>query len=385
METIIKNLVEQIDQLKIENLIYKDLFSNSPIAIWEEDITKLIEYFNKLKNDKIDELENFCFSNSEDLIKCFSMIKIINANNALVKILRAKSKEYLIENRHKVYTNNTIQDFVKILNFILKGGTSFKGETEAKAFDGKIIKFEVAFEIYKRTDNGELKYFRIMSLTDITKRLKIQKTLIEAENNLRHILDNSIDIIFLLDSDAKILDVNERKLKILKSKRDEVIGNSLFDYMDSHLMAENLKRLEQVVKERTELNVIDEINDTFWNSRLCPIIENDKITKFVLFNREITDYVKIKNENIKLKNEQKKILEEMNHKQKLKKEKISNFLMNIIAQELVVIKLNLYNIKQQNQIELTQLKDEINIQITELEKTIVKLKNISFELDGVTN
>ena len=150
-------------------------------------------------------------------------------------------------------------------------------------------------------------------------------------------------------------------------------------------MAENLKRLEQVVKERTELNVIDEINDTFWNSRLCPIIENDKITKFVLFNREITDYVKIKNENIKLKNEQKKILEEMNHKQKLKKEKISNFLMNIIAQELVAIKLNLYNIKQQNQIELTQLKDEINIQIIELEKTIVKLKNISFELDGVTN
>ena len=92
---------------------YKTLFDSSPIALWEEDFSKVYQY---LKSKNITDYEKFFDENPKELIECATNIKILDVNNEAIKMHKAQSKEQLIGNLSKIFNENSFSIFKKRIN-----------------------------------------------------------------------------------------------------------------------------------------------------------------------------------------------------------------------------------------------------------------------------
>lgn len=118
---------------------YKTIFEVTPIPIWEED-------FSGIKNLLIEKglygqdptFVNDTLRNDRDLVLEFiSVIKIVDFNDACVRLHHAKSKEDLKENFHALFTPEGYELVVKQLVTISQGLTSFEDESTTRTLDGK--------------------------------------------------------------------------------------------------------------------------------------------------------------------------------------------------------------------------------------------------------
>lgn len=75
---------------------YRNLFNQSPIAIWEEDFSKVGAWLDWLRSSGIQDLQHFLSEYPEELQRLVGMIEIVDVNAAAVVLMRAPDKESLI-------------------------------------------------------------------------------------------------------------------------------------------------------------------------------------------------------------------------------------------------------------------------------------------------
>jgi two-component system, sensor histidine kinase and response regulator len=68
-------------------------------------------------------------------------------------------------------------------------------------------------------------------MRDISKRLSIEKALLESESKYRDLFENASDAVFVLDSELRYKDVNMRGLNLLGYTKKEILGKHPFDFM----------------------------------------------------------------------------------------------------------------------------------------------------------
>ncbi len=75
------------------------------------------------------------------------------------------------------------------------------------------------------------KNYIISTITDVTEEVMRSKALEAARNDLKRIMDSSMDMIFAVDTDDIIVSVNAASESILGYKPEEMIGKPLFDFL----------------------------------------------------------------------------------------------------------------------------------------------------------
>jgi PAS domain S-box-containing protein len=99
------------DELRKSESRYKDLFMHSPVPLWEEDYTEVSEWLDQLRLDGIIDLKSYLINNPESLSQAVSLIRIIDVNNAVLKIVEANNKEHLLDNLEILFTENVWNAF----------------------------------------------------------------------------------------------------------------------------------------------------------------------------------------------------------------------------------------------------------------------------------
>lgn len=293
-----KNKVEQTVYLSNER--YKSLFNDSPIPLWEEDFTEVSSYLLELKEKGIQDLRQFFKNNPDELLKCSTMVEFIDVNQAALELHQADSKEQLIGNVHKIFTNNSFSTFVEELVTIREGNKTFKSEAEIMTLSGELRYINLSLNVdYSQTDRTKV----ILATPDITDRKQAEKNKQIAEKNLQKTFDISPSIICKANLNTGFfIEVNNAVTNILGYSPDEFKSKPLLEFIHpddrpvvGDVIAEQLSGKEVVFFENRYLCKDGSYKWMAWNGTkadvdgLVTAIGSD-ITDRKMVEQELTQY-----------------------------------------------------------------------------------------------
>ncbi|NOZ62379.1 MAG: PAS domain S-box protein [Calditrichaeota bacterium] len=119
---------------------YRILFENSPVPLWEEDYSDVIEYLDKLfaSGVKKAELAEHLTAHPEVLLECARRVRVVSVNQAAVRLHDAKDKQDLLGNLDKILGESSYAAFKDELIALARGGKRFSAESQVKTVNGEL-------------------------------------------------------------------------------------------------------------------------------------------------------------------------------------------------------------------------------------------------------
>lgn len=207
------------DALREGETRFRTLFEDSPISLWEEDLTRLKAYFDELKNQGITDFRTYFYDNPTELAKCAELVDVVAVNKATLELLRAKSQEDLLGNLDKVLTKSSMAAFTEEMILLASGGCEYCGEITHRTLEGDTIWVVVHFTVPPEYQ-GSLSRV-IVSLIDVTPRKRAEQALMESEERYRALVENAQEGV-VVAIDDKPLFVNEALSEILGYSNEEL-------------------------------------------------------------------------------------------------------------------------------------------------------------------
>jgi len=248
---IVKRKLSEKD-LKLSNKRYQTLFNDSPVPLWEEDFSEVYDYFEEHKKKGVNNFKEFFDKNPSQIKKCAQKVKILNINQATLKLHDAKNKEDLLGKLDQIFTEKSFDTFIKEeLIALADGQVEFESEGEIKtlAEEQKHIFLKL---IINKEPSGSIK--ALLATTDITKRKQIEDELRVSEQYLKSIYDAAENIAFFVTDldgkDTKILDVSPGAEKIFRYTRDKIIGKKVTIFHPPETVEDFPKMQAELFKNR---------------------------------------------------------------------------------------------------------------------------------------
>ncbi len=167
---------------------FKRLFSSSEISIWDEDFSEVGKALDFLRQDGVTNLRQYLDENEQAAWDMAAMVKIIQVNNATLKLFKAKSEEEFIESISRVFGPDTIDVFIEELCAIWEKKEIFYTEAKHKTLDGD----EIAVSISMPVPTTEEEFRSVpVSLLDITELKRVEDQLRESHDRQRLIFESS--------------------------------------------------------------------------------------------------------------------------------------------------------------------------------------------------
>lgn len=271
------NLLKKVEEsLKTERTYFKELFENSPVATWIEDLSLMKEWMVELRTKGVADIKEYLNIHPDELQKILSTIKIIDVNQAAVFQNKATDKNELIENFLNIFNEKTLYDFTLEIESFWKEQNSFEYISHSYRLDGEPIISIVHYDI--PTHNRELDYSRvIVTSTNITELIKTEEALMLSETRYRELnhlfrlmSDNMQDMLWAKDLEKRFIYVNKPICeKLLKANdTNEPIGKT------EMFFTERERKLHPDKPDWHTFGEICSVSDNF-------ILENAKAESFI--------------------------------------------------------------------------------------------------------
>ena len=163
---------------------YRHIFQTAGVSIWEEDFSQVTAAIDDLKAQGVRDFSQYIAAHPEFIQQAISMVKIIDVNDATVKLFEAQSKDELLVSLHKIFLPKTEEVFAGELIAIAEGRTNFESETVLQTLKGDklAVLFTIAFPRQPAKLNSVL-----VSIMDITERKRADEALHKTQAELAHV------------------------------------------------------------------------------------------------------------------------------------------------------------------------------------------------------
>ncbi len=154
---------------------YRSLFEDSRISLWEEDFSEVKQLINELREQGIKDLESYFHEHPDEVIKCMSLVKVLDINNAGLVMYKAPDKETLIQNTDKVFSAADPLMVTEEILAIANGAMVYDGEGTNSDLEGNPIDVQLHWSVPPDSTD---KFSRVLvSIIDITSRRKRERSL----------------------------------------------------------------------------------------------------------------------------------------------------------------------------------------------------------------
>ncbi|WP_372793614.1 PAS domain S-box protein [Lutibacter sp.] len=243
------------------NSRFKSLFEESPVSIWEQDFSEVIQLINS-KGIATKDVKKYLNENLDFANECISKIKIINVNHKTLELLGVKNKEDLITHIRKSNNNKAINIVVNEIVSIVLGNKEFKSETEFLHTNGAIITAMIKSNVVD--NSGKV----IASVIDISALNKAKEKAEESDrlkteflNNMSHEIRTPMNGILGFSEMLNDPDIDSQKrnnfVKIIQNS-----GKQLMHIIDDILEISSLGT-KQVKVEEEEVCINDVMLELF--------------------------------------------------------------------------------------------------------------------------
>jgi PAS domain S-box-containing protein len=202
---------------------YRSLFEDSPISLWEEDCSDVKTCIDHLRSRGIRDFRTYFEGHPEAVMHCASLVKVIDINNATLKLYGAGSKNQLLESLRNVFEDESFSQFREQLIAIAEGKKMLESEVVNRTLTGETIRAVLRWIVSPGYENT---YARVLlSVVDITERKKTERALRESENFLQTIIETEPECVKLLAPDGTILKMNRSGLAMIEADSlEQVVG-----------------------------------------------------------------------------------------------------------------------------------------------------------------
>jgi len=161
---------------------YRSLFEESPISLWEEDLSELKQYFDALKQTGVTNLKQYLVNHPEALMACVNnQIKLITVNKATLTLYQAANTEELLKNWSQIITttDRARVTFREKIIALAEGRTFFETETSHRTLTGKEIQVILRLSVMSGYEDTYTKV--LVSILDITKLKQAEAALRQSQ------------------------------------------------------------------------------------------------------------------------------------------------------------------------------------------------------------
>jgi PAS domain S-box-containing protein len=219
---------------------HRHIFHATGVSIWEQDFSAVKAAIDDLTRSGVSDLRKYLQSSPEFIDHAISLVRIVDVNDATLKLFGASCKDELVVSLHKVFTPETNEVFAGELIAIAEGQTSFEGETTLKKLNGEpmVVLFSVSFPPADAAFDAVL-----VSIMDITDRKRAEQQLEELAGRLIHAQEQERSRI-----GRELHDHISQMLGVLTIKMDQLRA----DEATSPTTAAALEQLRQSTAEITD-------------------------------------------------------------------------------------------------------------------------------------
>ena len=226
---------------------YRAIFENSPVELLEEDFSGVKKYLNEKMSSGVKNLRAFFAKHPEELLKCADLVKILDVNNAAIKLLGASSKEKALRGISQWYVKESYLRLMEEIIAISEGKTSFEAEGINMRLDGEMIYTLLKWNV---VPGCELDLCRtLVSLTDISERNKMWDALKSSEEKYHTIFETAANFIVSISREGLIVDSNNRVREFLGYSPEEIIGQSMAKIFHQDYLEKAQKSLKEIMNK----------------------------------------------------------------------------------------------------------------------------------------
>jgi len=277
---------------------FRTLFEDSPISLWEEDMTKLKFYFDELKEQGVTDFRKFFHDNPEALVHCVTLVTVVDVNKATLALLGATSKDELFGNLDKVLTESSMAAFAEEMILLASGGREYCAEISNRTLNGDTIWVMGHFFVpdeYKDTLSRV-----IVSLLDVTPRRRAEEALMDSEERYRILAENSQEGVIVMQNGVPRY-VNESMMRITGYSARELEKIDFVDMVhpgDQHEQASRFNSLDsgETNESLGSFRILTRSGGTKWvNMNVKPIMWGGRDARMLILTN-ITRYKALESE-----------------------------------------------------------------------------------------
>ncbi len=209
--------------LKESEASFRAIFEHAPIAIWEEDWSEIKKHIDALKKKGVKDFRRY-FSEHPALVrKLISLIKVLQVNKMSVKLLGATSKDEVIRNLTRYFTEASLKVFLEEIICLANGILSFQGVSPSKNIKGEDVIFDLSLSVPVSHKNSLSRV--LVTYVDITASSKAQELIRESESRYRSLFNLANDAILIMQNGI-FVDCNQKTEEIYGYSRSDIIGKT---------------------------------------------------------------------------------------------------------------------------------------------------------------
>ncbi len=207
---------------------YRSLFEESPISLWIEDFSAVKAYFDELRSSGVSDMRGYFQEHSAEVARCAGMVKVLDVNQTTVDLLGAPSKQEVLSGLPSFFTDVSLQVFCEELIALAEGKRRFESLAVQRTFTGeeKYIALRLSVPAGYEETLGEV----LVSLLDITDRLRTEEALKESEQKLAGIIDFLPDPTVVIDAEGRVIAWNRGMESLTGVEAEEMLGQGDYAY-----------------------------------------------------------------------------------------------------------------------------------------------------------
>lgn len=166
-------LTHAYQALQASEVRFRDLFENSPVSIWEGDLSNVKAFMERLKDQMVEDLDAYLDKHPDAVMRWAKQIVILDVNRAAVELFGAPDKQTLLEGLAETFTSESHEAFKHLLSSIWDGETKMEQEAVFTRLDGKRRSVKINWSV---SPGQEQTFSRVVfSIVDITEQKQAEE------------------------------------------------------------------------------------------------------------------------------------------------------------------------------------------------------------------
>ena len=161
---------------------FRHLFEDSPVSMWEEDISELQAYIGALRTAGVTDLDAYLEDRPGEVLKCAELVKVISVNRTTLDVYEAPDEGALLSDLSRVFTARSLDAFRGILVALSKGEQMYECEAVNQTLTGKTIDVLLRWSLISGDRSSRSR--ALISVVDITESKRAEAALRVREKQL---------------------------------------------------------------------------------------------------------------------------------------------------------------------------------------------------------